>query len=173
MNPRYVPLRASPTPKPGPNCPHLRPSCPFLVPTISFSALMPIPTILSPIILGPSSSTVTNTNTLLSPTIPLPTKSPSLPIAPLPLPLLANLTPCFLCLLTKNILPLQTIRRFQTQACFTVLADVDGGTALVATGLPVGDVAKAHFGSEGSGWSWELKWTWIWTSGRGDVRCDW
>lgn len=60
------------------------------------------------------------------------------------LPLPTNLTLPSLRLLTKNILPLRTIRRVQTRVCFSVFADVDAGAALVVAGLPVGDVANAH-----------------------------
>ena len=68
----------------------------------------------------------------------------ALALTPLVLSFPANPTLSSLRFLTENILPPRTIGRVETRVGFGVRADFDAGAALVAAGLPVGDVADAH-----------------------------
>lgn len=67
-----------------------------------------------------------------------------LALPPLVLSFPANPTLSSLRFITENILPLWTIGRVETRVRFGERADLDAGAALVAAGLPVGDVADAH-----------------------------
>jgi hypothetical protein len=111
--------------------------------TIFPCGIMPLITMLLPT-MSASLDTISLRTTTLSTTSP----STNALLSPLTVPsthLPANPTFSRLRLLAKNILPLWTITRIETRACFRVLADFDAGAALVVAGLPVGDVAGTHF----------------------------